>query len=281
MQWPTHGADGGPLTFPPLNGTTPQRENLGLPRCPQSVGTVSGGSRWLGDKQRNVALENEKLVVPASGAKFGKTLLGGGFRVVYPCPRCKRELETENDAVAVSDKCPHCGASFVFDDRIKEAFLALAAEKRAHKASKQAEVEAVRLAQAEKEVIREAKRQEGFRLVKESEDRAAREYEHMASDYKAQARFDKQAREKNARSVDGAYAFLTAVLIVGGIGTTLGLLRAILAGVEGDSYLAGALLVAGVSAAVSLLLVYVFFRILEAIHAVLVMILDKLPPPKS
>ena len=88
--------------------------------------------------------------------------------------------------------------------------------------------------------------------MKESEDRAARDYEHMASGYKAQARSDKQAREKNARSVDGAYAFLTAVLIVGGIGTTLGLLRAILAGVEGDSYLAGALLVAGVSAAVSL-----------------------------
>ncbi len=107
-------------------------------------------------------MENEKLVVPASGAKFGKTLLGGGFRVAYPCPRCKRELETENEAVAGSDKCPHCGASFVFDDIIKEKFLALAAEKRAREASKQAEAEA-------RADTREANRIKAERLAKEAE----------------------------------------------------------------------------------------------------------------
>ena len=51
--------------------------------------------------------------------------------------------------------------------------------------------------------------------------------------------------------------------------------------VDKDNGLAGALLAAGFSTAVSLVLVYVFFRILAAIHAVLVMLLDKLPPPRS
>lgn len=226
-------------------------------------------------------MEREELVVPASGAKFGKTLLGG-FRVAYPCPRCKRELQTENDAVAGSDKCPHCGASFVFDERIKGAFLALAAEKRARKASKQAEVDAVRLAQAEKaQKNLEAEIQEGFRLVQESNDRTAHESENNVREYREIARQAKQAHVENAKNVNGAYAFLTAVLIAGGIGTAIGLLRAAIAVQQADSFLARSLLIASVSAAVSLMLVYVFFRILTAIHAVLVMILERLPPPNS
>jgi len=50
------------------------------------------------------------------------------------------------------------------------------------------------------------------------------------------------------------------------------------AGMDGGAV---ALLAAGFSTAVSIVLVYLLFRILAAIHAVLVMLLDKLPPPRS
>jgi len=219
-------------------------------------------------------LENEKLVVPASGAKFGKTLLGGGFRVAYPCPRCKRELETENDAVAGSDKCPHCGASFVFDDIIKEKFLALAAEKRAREASKQAEAEA-------RADTREANRKKAERLAKEAERL------WIESEVRRQPRdilgrlLIKEKHETDARSIDGARGWLQVILFLGVLSVAImfvGAFREFGAGMDGG---AGALLAAGFSTAVLLALVYVFFRILAAIHAVLVMLLDKLPPPNS
>ena len=218
-------------------------------------------------------MENEKLVVPASIAKFGKTLLGGGFRVVYPCPRCKRELETENDAVEGSDKCPHCGASFVFDDIIKEAFLAQAAEKRAREASKQAEAEA-------RADTREANRIKAERLAKEAE-RLRIESEIRAEDMAQKERLSiKQNHEKEARSIDDARGCLQVILFLGGLSVAI-MFVGVFVLVDKDNGLAGALLAAGFSTAVSLALVYVFFRILAAIHAVLVMLLDKLPPPRS
>jgi len=221
-------------------------------------------------------LENEKLVVPASGAKFGKTLLGG-FRVAYPCPRCKRELETENESVAGSDKCPHCGASFVFDDIIKKAFLGLAAEKRAREASKQAEADEARLIQAARADTREANRKKAERLAKESEDRAAREYNDMAQKERL---LIKEKHEKDARSIDDARGCLQVILFLGGLSVAI-MFACVFVLVDKNNGLAGALLAAGFSTAVSLVLVYVFFRILAAIHAVLVMLLDKLPPPRS
>ena len=221
-------------------------------------------------------MENEKLVVPASGAKFGKTLLGG-FRVAYPCPRCKRELETENDAVAGWDKCPHCGAFFVFDERIKGAFLALAAEKRAREASKQAEADEARLIQAARADTREANRKKAERLAKESEDRAAREYNDMEQKERL---LIKEKHEKDARSIDDARGCLQVILFLGGLSVAI-MFACVFVLVDKNNGLAGALLAAGFSTAVSLVLVYVFFRILAAIHAVLVMLLDKLPPPRS
>ena len=102
------------------------------------------------------------------------------------------------------------------------------------------------------------------RLVEESEDERLR---------------IKQIHERDARSVDGAYAFVAAVLVFGGVVTTLVLMLAAFGegyGIGTDA--AAGLLIAGASAAVSLTLVYAFFRILRAIHAVLVQILDRLPP---
>ena len=90
----------------------------------------------------------------------------------------------------------------------------------------------------------------------------------------------KEKHEKNARSVEGAYAFVGAVLFSGGVVTTLVLMSAVWLG-EGygiGTDAAAGLLIAGACAAVSLTLVYAFFRILRAIHAVLVQILDRLPP---
>ena len=219
-------------------------------------------------------MENEKLVVPASIAKFGKTLLGGGFRVVYPCPRCKRELETENDAVEGSDKCPHCGASFVFDDIIKEAFLAQAAEKRAREASKQAEAEA-------RADTREANRIKAERLAKEAERlRIESEVRRQPRDILGRLLI-KEKHETDARSIDGALGWLQVILFLGGLSVAIMFVGAFFLFGEGMDGGAGALLAAGFSTAVSLVLVYVFFRILAAIHAVLVMLLDKLPPPRS
>ena len=108
--------------------------------------------------------------------------------------------------------------------------------------------------------------------AKLEEGRVAREYEEIRL-------LIKEKHERDARSVDGAYAFVAAVLVFGGVVTTLVLMLAAFGegyGIGTDA--AAGLLIAGASAAVSLTLVYAFFRILRAIHAVLVQILDRLPP---
>ena len=108
--------------------------------------------------------------------------------------------------------------------------------------------------------------------AKLEEGRVAREYEEIRL-------LIKEKHERDARSVDGAYAFVAAVLVFGGVVTTLVLMLAAFGegyGIGTDA--AAGLLIAGASAAVSLTLVYAFFRILRAIHAVLMQILDRLPP---
>jgi len=88
----------------------------------------------------------------------------------------------------------------------------------------------------------------------------------------------KEKHEKNARSVDGAYAFVVAVLFVGVVETTLVLMLAWLGEGYGIGTVTAVGTLSGIFAVVSLTLVYAFFWILLAIHAVLVQILDRPPP---
>ena len=222
-------------------------------------------------------MENEKSVVRASRAKFGKTLLGG-FQVAYRCPRCKQELITNNNAIAAGDTCPHCQASLTFDDQIKEAFTALLAEKQSR--------------EAVKERIKEAKKSAQAHWAAEEARLAAEAAEQEARDRKAQGlkeaereqtarREQQKAQHDNALNLNDAHAFLSAILTLGSMGIAFLLIGAFTlfttaSSLNDNATKAGALLITAVSAFVTLSMVYVFFRILGAIHTVLVMILDRL-----
>ena len=218
-------------------------------------------------------MDNETVVVRASRANFGKTLLGG-FQVTYRCPRCKQELITKNDAIAAGDTCPHCQASFAFDDKIKEAFAALVAEKQSR--------------EAEKERIREAKKIEQARLAAEKAQIVAAAAEQAARDREANRLLEEQREQKarrehrrahydNATNLSDAHGCVGAMLVLGGLAVALMLLASFaVLSTGGYSNEGTTLLITAASVGVSLSIVYVFFRILGAIHAVLVMILDRL-----
>ena len=93
------------------------------------------------------------------------------------------------------------------------------------------------------------------------------------------ARLIRWTYKMDARSVDSAFAAIVGVLISGVVVTTLVLMLAAF----GIGYRTGTDTAAGligVFAVVSLTLIYSFFAILKAIYAVLVQILDRLPPRK-
>jgi uncharacterized Zn finger protein (UPF0148 family) len=226
--------------------------------------------------ETNGLMASDKLVVPASRAKFGKTLLGG-FQVVYPCPRCGQELTTKNEAVATGDNCPICQATFVFDEPIREAFVALVREKKEREQRKLA-------AETEKEKLREARKQEQVRAAAEAADkfRLQREMQRSLEDQHARqsSRSRKQIIERDALNIEEARGCLMVIFGLAGAATAVLLFGAFALFANSQRYddksAATTLLVVGISAAVSLTLVYVFFRILGAIHGVLVMILERL-----
>ena len=221
-------------------------------------------------------MDNEKLVVKAKQAKLGRTLLGG-VQVVYPCPRCRDELITKND-VSLGDTCPRCKTSFEFEDEIKGVFAKFEAQKK-----QQAEAQAA--AQAEKEKIRQAKQEERARLAAqqdaEAQERGRETYAAEAARQRDAAQARKQDEEKAARDVSAPYGCLVALLVLGWLASGGMVFVALLfAGNSSPSAreqaIVETLLILGVSSAVSLAVIYVFFRLLRAIHAMLVAILDQL-----
>lgn len=211
----------------------------------------------------------------ASRAKFGKTLLGG-FQVIYRCPHCKQELTTKNDAVMKGDSCPHCNVDFVFDVQIQGAFADLVAKKASREESKQAE-------QAEKERIRDARRQEEARLAAESEEQHQREIEQARARRAEQVagRPKQQLHGIDARDISEPYGCLKFIFIVAVAAIALVLFGAFV--VLNSNYAkpdeksaAFVSIISVVSAALSVAVVYLLFRVLWAIHALLVQILDRL-----
>jgi len=93
------------------------------------------------------------------------------------------------------------------------------------------------------------------------------------------ARLIRWIHKTDARSVNSAFAAIVGALFSGVVVTTLVLMLAAF----GIGYRTGTATAAGligVFAVVSLTLIYSFFVILQAIYAVLVQILDRLPPRK-
>jgi DNA-directed RNA polymerase subunit M/transcription elongation factor TFIIS len=214
---------------------------------------------------------NTTLIVSSKRATIRRTLLGG-LQVAYPCPRCRDQLITKND-VSLGDKCPRCATAFDFDDEIKKTFSAFVAEKQSRDAQLAAQkVEQQRLLEAEKEErAREAVAAEAeYRLLQKIERAEAVRIER---DAEQQA---KRAFESAARSIDEPYQMLAAILAMAWIATAIVSLAAFVSFANSNAEAGGTLLIVGVSSAVTLTLVYVFFRTLRAIHTVLVMILDRL-----
>lgn len=222
-------------------------------------------------------MENQKIVVPASVAKFGKTLLGG-FNVDYPCPRCRQPLTTKNEAVLSGDHCPHCKTSFVFDAPIRQAVSQFLAEKQIAEQKKQVQ-EAEK--QAAREAAREAKRQAAARQEAEAAEQRALEGARELEQEQESRRSQEAMRRVRARDVGDAVGCLNVILFVGGAAVAFSLLASVLLLVNANALNNGGaigsnLFVVSVAGAVSLALTYVLFRILGAIHTTLVLILDRL-----
>jgi hypothetical protein len=203
-------------------------------------------------------MPDDKLVVHASDAKFSKSLMGA-FQVAYPCPRCTQELMTKNEALMTGDCCPHCKVSFVFDDRIQQAFAVLLAEKRSKEERKLADKTA-------KEKLIEAERHEH-----------QRRYEQLLQKDREREKQEKERRnEMHARDISVASGIVMTTAVLGWIGAGFVLFASLVCAVNPEqSHRSQGLLTTGVASLVSVNVFFAFFRILEAIHAVLVKILDR------
>lgn len=211
---------------------------------------------------------HETPVVKASSAKFGKTLLGG-FRVDYKCPRCKQDLTTKDDAAVKGDQCPHCSTSFAFDEEIQRAYSVFFSEKQSIEQKRQAQ-------QAAADAAREEKQREKARLEAEAAERRRSEAAAERARWAQSQQDEFEKAKQSARDISAASGCFTVILVLGIAGVAVTMLAAFAAFANSNAEVGGSLFVVGVAGVVSLALTYVLFRILEAIHAVLVMILDRL-----
>lgn len=217
--------------------------------------------------------ENSTPVVQAAGAKIGKSLMG--FVVSYRCPRCSEDLKSWNKAIEAGDACPRCDTRFVFHAAIQKHFFEYEAEKRRQEDRQIAEEEEKRRRRnsdrAQKDVERQQKAAEAGRQ-REREQRLKLE---------ALAKQARRKKVKHARDIGSASGCMGSILMLGFIVSGVAFVGGVVLFANASNQnnfesSAGLWIAVGFSAILSLSLIYVFFRVLEGIHAMLNLILDQL-----